>query len=1748
MDGNGSFGSDDGKPRPPRPGAPRRRPVARRRGRTGPTPRQGALLTGLTLAAAALIGITITLPAGGVGPSGSPDVAGATAGPSDGRPAGSNAPATLLPDGSTPRPTPEPTVDPAGWAAVDLPAYEPAADLAATRTEPGGTSIDTAFVLTSRSGPAADLARHLEVIPPVELAVAPGGTAARVRLVPAAPLAQGTAYRFTLRLPDGSLTNSWVFQTGNAPRVARTLPADERTNVPVDTGIEITWDQDGVGDLAPYFSISPKVGGRFERHGRTAVFVPDALQPRTVYTVTVRRGVPLEGSRLALEEDITFQFETRAGDGTKVKRPRWLAVEPLVESPVSTAPVVSVSADRRVARVAVRVHRLPGLEGAVRAYLAIRDVPGWAQRSDSGLVPVAGLTRVARFSVPVNHFPNDGRGGAWIQFPDPLPAGWYLVTLPRDGRDVQLVLQVTDVRATTIAGSDRTIVWAHDLATGRPLAGASVRGLDGGAFGRTDADGLLIAATPARLAAADLAATPRAGIVVVRAADASDGASPPGRTLFQPVAGWTADMAFQDRFWRLLYTDRSLFRPTDTIEAWGLIQPRDRGSVSGAELRLVAGGCWSGYDDGDASCADIAIVRAAVTPDPATGVFATSLELADVPTGYYELTLYVGDRPVAGTYLEVGLIRKPAYRLDVTTNRKVVVAGDRLVATATASFFDGTAVPGVAFVVGRAEDEDYAEDVATGTTGANGAGDAVVPVDLCCGQWEWQDITIRPEGPEEGSIVASTQVLAFASRVVLDGEATLAGTRLAIAGSLHEVDLERLERDVRAGVDDEIRPSGAAMAKATVRIRIEEHWQVKVRTGRAYDFIAKKAIDTYDYRDRERSLGTRRVTTDAGGRFALEMTVAAGHWYSIDVLADDADGRTTTLDLWAQREETPDRSGEGGLPTITLDGAADTDGEITFAVGDPIRATIRGADGAPLPTGGDRRYLFFTARPGHLDALVQATPRFRSTFREVDIPSLSIGAAWFDGVTGGVTSVSWGCGAYLPTVEASFDASSRELGVELATEAARYRPGETATIAVRTTDGAGHPVAADVVLRAIDEKLYAMGGAIEGEALGELYWSMAGADGIAAISASHPLPVRVPFTGETCGPGAFGRDDVTTRDDFRDTLLFRRVTTGADGRATVQFALSDDLTSWRVSATAISARKEVGQATVQVPVGLPLFVEAPLAPDYLAGDRPVLRVRAYGEALTVGDRVALTVEAPSLGLARITAIGRAFEDVEIALPRLVAGDHAVTIVASAGSGAAAARDRLVRIIRVVDTRFTQRRTVYGDLADGLPELTSSGLVDVVFADAGRARHLGALEDLAAGSGPRLDQALAAAIARDLLVVTFDVDRARFEGAEFDPEPYLVRVAGNDDDEYGISGLALLPYAGADEALSARAALLGGNRVAGEDLADYFRWLRSDEGDYEHEDYGPPPGDRETRSLALAGLAGLGEPVLAEIRAALGDRDLTIRERLYLALGAAALGDHATAVREERALLARHGERMGPWLRLRVGSSLDDTIEATSLVALIGATVGDSVAQWAEAYVEANPARDDPMSLQRAGYVERVLARTPAAAARVAYAVDGAERTVAIRAGDALALALTPAQWKTFRARTVAGKVGLAVAWDAPVDPAGLATDPSFTIRRTASSGSVIPSSRLVEVTLAATFGPQAVDGCYLATDTLPSGLAVLGDDGQRVSLCLDPKHPSASYRARVVTPGTFRWEPASLQLDGAPRTLALTLETEVEIR
>ncbi len=1638
----------------------------------------------------------------------------------------SRAPASARPGGSA-TPTGSPTIGPA----PTVTAWHPVAELAAAKAVGGEVDVATSFRLASVDGtPAIDLARRISVRPEVQLAIAeePDGA---VRLTPTEPLTPGATYRFTLSGDAGQTLDTWAFQASQPLRVVGTVPADTEIDVPRDTGIEITFDQDGVVDAAAHVSISPTVKGRFETHDRTLVFIPDKLKAATVYTVTVTRGVTVGATGEALEADVRFRFETAGNGDPATPTTTFRFANDLFESATAERPTIALwsfvddsDQEGRPATprsVRMEVYRLPDRAAAIEAFQALRSLPLWSRWNSAERLPTKGLRRVAGLDARLESY----EGTLWTALPEALAAGWYLIEVPSPTHAAQAILQVTDVSAYLVVSDTTTLVWANDLATGRALAGATVSAA-GTDLGRTADDGTLLATTPASLSTVESCTTACEPVVIVQSG---------GRSAFLPATGprdpggkdfggdgWYGYDAGHTRYWRIFDSDRTLYRRTDTVNVWGVLRDRDSGAVpEGVTVRLVT----SGEDGRDRP----AIVTRSVALRT-TGAFTGSLALDDVPEGDYALELLVAGEVVAERGIRVDRILKPAYQLDVVTGRHVYIAGDRIRITARATFFDGTPVPGVDLQIGGSLD-------ATSTT--DGTGTAIVrhiaAVDNGDAGWgrpDYQAVFVNPARAEEGEISgASRQFVVFPSMWTIAADGVVRDGRVRVSGTINVVDVERLEREIVGGASVwDLDPRGAAVAGTTVTARFVEIIRTRRQTGTEYDFVEKRVVPVYGYDHEEREAGSVRLTTDSAGRFSGSIAAPSiDHDYQVFLTSDDPDGHVAQAIVGAGAVQAflEEETRYGPQLELTSRGTGDE----RFAIGDDVDLTMR-----PDAAGANSdRHLFYLAQRGLREVTVRASSRFKFPFPTWAAPNLEIGAVRFTGdrylVAGGYT--------------AAFRQTDRAITVDLATDAERYAPGGQVTLDVTTRDAAGKPVAATVIVRVVDEKLFAIDGAVEADPLGQLYAFVS--RGIRATYASHRSPVGREEGGDTTGGGG--------RDAFADAVLFKAVETGADGRAAVTFRLSDDLTAWRISAAAVDAALGAGEGTLLIPVGLPFFVEVASAPEYLVADRPTILLRGYGSALEAGDGVAFDVESESLGL-RLTGLdATAFEAVGVPLPALSPGTHSVTVTARTGSGASVRTDRITRTFEVVTSRLTHTRTTYEEVAGatgvGIGSGSSGdGLTEIVVTDAGSGQYLPLLLDLASVTSMRLERTLAADLAATLLTERF--------GAEAPPTVPFVGTRYQTED----GGLAVVPHASSDLEVTVLAALVAPDRFDHAALESYFRSVLADATE-----------TRERRNLALAGLAGISAGVLSEVRDALADPELTVRERLMLGLGAAALGDAASARSVAGDLVATSTETYGATSRLRSGADAGDVTAGTALLAMLLAATGDPLAAGFWAYVEANPSTDATASLHGIGIVRAALDWQAPVDVRFVSIVAGARTTITLRPGETFRLRLTPTQAATFAIEPVDGRLGLTTIWRDAVGADAFDDDPDLTIERTVTPSGAIDSADLVIVDLVVDIGASAPAGCHLVTDLVPSGLTPVGvldgwmdpetgerpvdvtypleQVGQRVVFCAErPLHDSTvhlRYVARVVTPGSYAWEPAVVESRTGPDRAALTARSTIVI-
>ena len=1181
----------------------------------------------------------------------------------------------------------------------------------------------------------------------------------------------------------------------------------------------------------------------------------------------------------------------------------------------------------------------------------------------------------------VNQAEDGWRG--WFRLPTRLRTGWYVVTVTHAGIARQTVLQVTDVAAYSTVTSTRSLVWVNDLATDKALRGARVT-MAGKGLGTTDRDGLLVARTPgALLADAEEGVAVRRRRAIPRSRDVPA----PGGGLLLPLLRPGGQ--------------RRVVEPADprpgAVPHHGHDQRLGRGARP--EERRVP---KRGHRDADGerlmapsrrSLRSLAGRSTRIPP----GAYVANLSFADLPPGEYQVTTRVGNAEIASRTLLVGPIAKPAWKLALEVPKRAVVTGSGVTVNAEAAFFEGTPVAGSDLrFTAESEDDGGGQrrhpDQAS-TTDAEGRATASVPVRLGGdtdedGQWSVQSIVVRPSDPEEGDIYADAEVVVFRSTAVLDVTPVLKGRTLTITGSVHAVDFDRYNEDPAADLSG-IDPRGVALAGRRVDIRISENTQVTRQTGTRYDFIAKRTVPVYESSTRTKVLPGQVVTTGANGTFRLVLTVTGGD-RSYAVIGTHADPAGRTVQAQESAWTTRSRDDQGAR----LVGAGTDEGWGTYGVGDTVK--VRFAYGTSKPE--VSRYLFAVLARGLRTVSVQGSPSFATRFTSSLVPNAQIRAVRFTG-TGYEIGGTFG---------ANLRVEDRSLDVSLTTDRGRYQPGERVTVTVITRNVIGRPTPASVFVRAVDEKLFAMGAASMDDPLGALYESTG--SGLVAAGWSHGSPTGDEGDGKDTGGSEGGDTTGGGREDFRDWLVAKLVTTGADGRTTVSFDLSDDLTSWRVVGSAITTDLQAGVGHVQVPVGLPFFAEVVVAPEYLAVDRPAVRLRAYGSALRDGDPVQFTVTSSTVPLAAVTAGSTAFEPVEVELPAMPVGTHRLRVTATAPGRAPALSDTITRRFEVVKTRAIRSHVTSAPLTPGTTVGGGDGLTRVTLVDAGRGRVVPLLLEAANAEPYRADVAIAAAMARDLLADGFGI--ADSPGI---PEPDLLAFQ-----DYG--GIGVVPWASSDLELSAMAALSGDRRVNRDALRRYFSELSDETED-------PLPLTREL--YLLLGRAALGDASIGEVTLAATRKDLTVDQEVTVALAALAVGDEATGRRLYREILADHGERLGQWVRIKAKSA-EETAVSTARLAIVAAALGDPIAADMDAEVAAHPPTDTVLDLERVIAASRWADRMPKADATAAVTIDGVRSVVTVTGDEPVQLEVTPAQRQTLRIDPVGGSVIVAARWDGPV--------------------------------------------------------------------------------------------------------------------
>ena len=176
------------------------------------------------------------------------------------------------------------------------------------------------------------------------------------------------------------------------------------------------------------------------------------LKPGTIYTITIRKGLPLKGTDLVLSENYAFSFETapEQDPGRNEQKGTLSFHNLMMEFGTQNAPVIplSIYSANNVDREAVvktTVYQFKNTQAFIDALKSKYTTPNWAYVSQqSNLISTEGLADIASFE---QTFDLTKWQQKYLVLPESLNSGFYLVESTYNDLTAQVLIQSTDLAA-----------------------------------------------------------------------------------------------------------------------------------------------------------------------------------------------------------------------------------------------------------------------------------------------------------------------------------------------------------------------------------------------------------------------------------------------------------------------------------------------------------------------------------------------------------------------------------------------------------------------------------------------------------------------------------------------------------------------------------------------------------------------------------------------------------------------------------------------------------------------------------------------------------------------------------------------------------------------------------------------------------------------------------------------------------------------------------------------------------------------------------------------------------------------------------------------------------------------------------------------------------------------------------------------------------------------------------------------------
>lgn len=717
------------------------------------------------------------------------------------------------------------------------------------------------------------------------------------------------------------------------------------------------------------------------------------------------------------------------------------------------------------------------------------------------------------------------------------------------------------------------------------------------------------------------------------------------------IAPWNFDLPVEYQHRTLIggiTTDRPIYRPQQTVHIRGAVRVNDTESY-----RLPKAGhhIWVKIVDPKDNT-----VFSAALPLNEFGTFNTSIALdSTAEPGQYNIYLadtieqQETDQTFAYGLFTVANYRKPAFEVVLTSDQPELVSGETLNVAVDARYFSGGVIADapVRWWL-TTEPLFFSSESAPGYSFDN-LDDAFV--------WYRQDqAELGPKLVSEGTATTDNKGnLTLNLPTTQDKKATSTSQTFLLSVEVTDRDGQIIAADIRVPVhagafyiglkpEQYVAEVGKPHTIETITIDSIQDKPVGNRTldieiyRREWFSVQEQGSDGQMYWTSSYSdtlVETQTATTDERGQATVSFTPAESGSYRIGATATDDNGNTiaTSVFTWAY----------GGATTFwgmnnsnRIDLVADKD---RYQPGDTATILI------PAPYD-DMVALVTTERASIIEHQVMelhsSTETLRIPIKDSYVPNVYISVVLVrPSHHDGVADVRVGM------VNLPVSSEHKNLTIRVTPDTHQTGPREDVTYTVKATDSSGQGVRADVSLALVDKAVLSLADD-PNPSFKQIFYDKQAA-GVFTAQSLTALVDRVSLrldAGAKGGGGGMG-SDMLVRRDFPDTAYWNpTLVTASDGTATITVTLPDSLTTWRMTARAITANTLVGESSSDILATQSLLIRPTLPRFLTAGDKPVIQAVVHNTTDEAIDATAtiqvsgLNITTPTEQQVRVPAQGQ----------------------------------------------------------------------------------------------------------------------------------------------------------------------------------------------------------------------------------------------------------------------------------------------------------------------------------------------------------------------------------------------------------------------------------------------------------------------------------------------------------------------------